>query len=183
MVSSSMIDTLLPTWHWRSRSTLFVEASPAEVLAAAEQVTVDELPGVAHRVRDAKRVTDGVTVLDELLDQGFSILHEDPAHELVLGRVGQFWRPGGGRTNVVGREAFTAFDDAGHAKALLALTATPWRQSTLLAVESRVCATDDRTAREFNRYWLVGGWASAAGRQQLLAAVRDRLGGRFPPPG
>lgn len=176
MVSSATLDLLVPRWHWRSRSTLFVDAPAAGVMLAMEQVTLSELPGAAaHRARESHRDASGVTVLADLFEQGFFLLHEEADRELILGRVGQFWRTdGGGAAPVAGRRAFVDFTEPGHAKAVLCITACPWGSITLLAIENRVLATDDRTYREFNGHWLVGAWANAAGRQQLLNAVRDR---------
>ena len=61
-----------------------------------------------------------------------------------------------------------------YAKAAFALRAEPLDRGTMISVESRVSATDDHTRREFNRYWLVGSWASPAGHHQLLDTVRRR---------
>ena len=173
---SGCLDELLPQWHWRLRATAWVDAPASEVFLAFEQVTLSELPGAAHvREREVKRDRTGVTMLHDLLDQGFFLLHEEPDQELVLGRVGQFWRPGASSAlPVTGRRAFMAFDEAGYAKAAFSLTVTQLDRGSMAAVESRVLATDEHTHREFNRYWLVGSWANPAGRKQLLDAVRQR---------
>lgn len=176
MFGAAHLDELLPTWHWRSRSTAWVDAPAAEVFLAFEQVNLSELPGAAAiRQRQSKRDRTGVTMLHDLLDQGFFLLHEEPERELVLGRVGQFWRPSAATAlPVSGRRAFLEFSEPGYAKAAFSLQVKDLDQGSMAAVESRVIATDDHTHREFNRYWLVGSWANPAGRQQLLGAVRQR---------
>ncbi len=176
MLSAGHLDELLPQWHWRSRSTIWVNALAPEVFLAFEQVSLSELPGAAQvRQRQVRGDRSGITMLHDLLDQGFFLLHEEPDQELVLGRVGQFWRPGASTAMpVTGRRAFLSFDEPGYAKAAFSLRAQQLDDGTMVAVESRVLATDEHTHREFNRYWLVGSWANPAGRQQLLAAVRAR---------
>lgn len=179
MFAAAHLDELMARWHWRSRSTAWVDAEAAEVFLAFEQVTLGELPGAAAvRLRQAKRDRSGLTMLHDLLDQGFFLLHEEPDRELVLGRVGQFWRAGAASSMpVVGRAQFLAFDEPGYAKAAFSLQVMDLDRGSMVAVESRVTATDEHTHREFNRYWLVGSWANPAGRQQLLSAVRRRAEG------
>ncbi|MGD9753069.1 MAG: hypothetical protein AB7W59_18915 [Acidimicrobiia bacterium] len=176
MFGAPHLDELLPVWHWRSRSTAWMDAPAAEVFLAFEQVNLSELPGAAAiRQRQSKRDRSAVTMLHDLLDQGFFLLHEEPERELVLGRIGQFWRPGGPATvQVAGRRAFLEFAEPGYAKAAFSLQVLELDRGSMAAVESRVLATDEHTHREFNRYWLVDSWANPAGRQQLLHAVRER---------
>ncbi len=175
-IGSTQLAAVLPQWHWRSRATAWADAAAAEVFLAFEQVTLAELPGTAElRLHQAGGDRSGVTMLADLLDQGFVLLSEEPDRELVLGRVGQFWRAGGAAAvQVDGRRAFLAFAEPGYAKAAFALRAQPLDRGTMISVESRVAATEDHTRREFNRYWLVGSWASPAGHHQLLDTVRRR---------
>jgi len=175
------LDVVMPSWHWRSRATTWVDADPACVFLAFEQTSLSELPGAAAvRRRQARGDRSGLTVLHDLLDQGFVLLGEVPDREVVLGRIGQFWQAGPtAAVGVDGRRAFLAFDEPGYAKAAFSvrvepLGPTPPGHGTMAVVESRLVATDQHTRREFNRYWLVGSWANPAGRSQLLAAVRRR---------
>lgn len=176
MLAAAQLDEVMPSWHWRSRMTAWVAAPPAEVFLAFEQVTLSELPlAAAVRLRQAKRDRSGVTMLHDLLDQGFSLLHEEPERELLLGRVGQFWRPAAASAVAAnGRRAFMGFGEPGFAKAVFCFRVAPLDGGTMAVVETRVSATDERTHREFNRHWLVGSWANPAGRRQLVDAVRRR---------
>lgn len=174
-----MLDELLRPWHWRTKATMWMAAPPAAVFLAAEQVRLAELPGAASiRARESRGDRSGITVMADLFSQGFFLLEDDPDASLVLGRVGEFWRPGGAAvSDVNGRRAFVDFNEPGYAKALIGLQAIPSGPGTMVIVESRVLATDTRTFREFNRYWLVGAWANPAGRHQLLQAIRARVEG------
>ena len=172
-----MLDELLGSWHWRNKATVWIDADPATVFLAAEQVRLGELPGAAVRRSTQLRVDrSGVTVLHDLLTQGFFLLHEDPDRELVLGRVGKFWRPGGATAAAVGgRKAFMDFAEPGYAKAVLGLLALPSGPGTMVVVETRIRATDLHTFQEFNRHWLVAAWAGPSARRQLLAAIKARV--------
>jgi hypothetical protein len=172
-----MLDELLGSWHWRNKATAWVDADPATVFLAAGQVRLGELPGASVR-RSAETHVDrsGVTVLHDLLTQGFVMLHEEPDREIVLGRVGKFWQPGGAPAATVGgRKAFMDFAEPGYAKAVLSMLALPSNPGTMLVVETRIRATDDHTFQEFNRHWLVGTWVHPTARRQLLTAIKARV--------
>ncbi|MFN0090837.1 MAG: hypothetical protein ACKVWR_11305 [Acidimicrobiales bacterium] len=181
----SLLDDVMPTWHWRTRRTHWVEAEPEAAFELARRVTVAEVPFTARlraigalpgRVAGFEPAAPRpVTLFDDLLEQGFSVLELRPGRELVLGRVGQFWRWGGTiRREVIGRERFDAFGEPGFAKAAISFRAEPADLGSLLAVETRVAATDRTTYRRFNRYWLIGAWANRVTRAQLLRAVAQR---------
>ncbi len=173
---ATRLDTVLAQWHWRTRATAWADADAAELLVAFEQVTLAELPATAKRPgRPASGDRRGVTMVADLLDQGFVLLDAEPHRELVLGQIGQFWR--GGSTTAVpldGQASFVAFAEPGYAKAAFSLRAQPLDRGAMISVETRLAATDVRTHRQFNRFWLAGSWTSPAGHQQLLDTVRRR---------
>ncbi len=181
------LDNLVPRWDWRSASTIWVGASAGDVTVAFEQVSMMELPaasGTSRHAREGLATFTAPTLLQDLLDEGYFLLYEEPERELVLGRVGRFWRPGASSAVVVtGRRAFCDFDDAGYAKAALALQIKPVAPTMgggcMVGVESRVLTTDEATRRELSRHQLMGPWASPVGRIELLRVLRQRAEERF----
>jgi hypothetical protein len=102
--------------HWAAIAT-----SPDQVWAALSQVTMGELR--LFRVLMGVRVLPGRLVgsprarfdadeplLGWALRFGFAILGEDARRELVIGAIGQPWRPGGGRGMAVVGGQFVAFE-------------------------------------------------------------------------
>ncbi|MFN0026284.1 MAG: hypothetical protein ACKV2O_03710 [Acidimicrobiales bacterium] len=191
MLRPTALDDLVKRWDWRSASTIWIAASPGDVAVAFEQVSMMELPaasGTRHRARDGlggtapRPVPPALTLLADLLDEGYFLLFEEPERELVLGRVGRFWRPGASATvAVTGRRAFCDFTQAGYAKAALALQIQPIAPQLgggcLVGVESRVITTDEATRRELSRHQLMGPWATPVGRTELLRVLRQRAEG------
>lgn len=189
MLRPTALDDLVSRWDWRSASTVWVAASAGDVAVAFEQVSMMELPavrGASHHTRDGQAAMPAPrapTLLQDLLGAGYFLLFEEPERELVLGRVGRFWRPGASATVAVsGRRAFCDFNEVGYAKAALALQIQPLPSAVgggcMVGLESRVITTDEATRRELSRHQLMGPWATPVGRIELLRVLRRRAEGR-----
>jgi hypothetical protein len=155
---------------------MVVEAEPGAVLAAAQALTVADLPSAVGR----RKVAGEVGVLDDLVAQGFALVRQT-SERMVLGRVGQFWRAGAGGWPEGDRTlaALRGFAAPGFAKAVLGIGVRavpgPPADATLVVIETRMVATDEVTFQEFNRHWLVEPWANTHTQIDLLTALRRRL--------
>lgn len=107
-------------------------------------------------------------------DGGWLMLGERPGEEIVLGLVGQFWRPVI-RYARVDAAGFREFAEPGYAKTVYALAVRPLGPDrTLLAAVMRTATTDERARRWFHRYWTLGvGSGAHVLVGALLDAVRD----------
>ncbi len=113
MTDRGSLDDLLPHADVRLRHQLVVAAPPDRVWQALKATTLREMPLVwllfALRSLAARptRSRGLPSALDEPLftqmaAAGFALLAEDPGRELVVGRIGQVWKPRGGWTAAVG---------------------------------------------------------------------------------
>ena len=145
-------------------------AAPAAALAAVKATTLREMPGVGplFALRGIRAARDRPLVAG-LVGLGFDRL-VDAEDELVLGYVGQPWRPTGGRrVRPATPEEWVAFADPGYAKAALCFRAADGRLET----ETRVRLTDETSRRRFALYWaLVRPWSGLIRRSWLRAARR-----------
>ncbi|MFI5076828.1 MAG: hypothetical protein ACHQRO_05775 [Vicinamibacteria bacterium] len=108
---------------------------------------------------------------------GFQVLVDDPPREVVVGAIGQVWRPRIPFVHVDGADAFAAFAAPGYVKVAWAIRLSPLDEgSTHLELEVRVSATDDAAWRRFGRYFLLIGPASRYIRRSLLRALGRELG-------
>jgi len=104
---------------------------------------------------------------------GFVLLTETPNEELVLGVVGRFWRPDGGRCRQLTTEEFSAFCLPGYAKAA-------WNfhlrrdspQGTILATETRILCFGSSARWKFRLYWALVGPFSGLIRKEILNHVK-----------
>ena len=163
----TLLDRVLPDWHVREVHATRVDAPPERVFDAMRAVTLAEMPVARVLMRLRGLGASGARpVLEEAL-RSFSVLAEEPGHELVLGVVGRPWRPRGGQRPDAD---FASFAEPGYAKMALAFRLDGNRLST----ETRVLLTDARSWRAFRCYWLVVRPFSDLIRRVWLRAIRQR---------
>ena len=185
------LDEALPTYDFSERHAISVAAPPARALAAAEEVTLAEVPLAAAlfwlRALPAALLRNGGPGLAaarrpirELLEShGFVRLGEDPGREVVYGVAGPFWKLGGNRpVPLRDGAAFAAFAEPGNAKAALSFRAVPDDGGARLETETRVAATDAAARRSFRRYWRVVRPGSGLIRIVWLRAAKRRAEAR-----
>ncbi len=73
------------------------------------------------------------------------------------------------------REAFTAFEEPGYAKAAMSMLVRAEGRGCRLITETRIRTTDAGAARSFRRYWRLVRPGSGLIRRSWLAAVRRRV--------
>jgi hypothetical protein len=176
----------MPRFDVHERHEIWLPAGPADAYAAMKAVTPGEirlfrplmalrmLPGRLKRDRDGPRLS--APLLEQFVDQGFLILGERPADEIVLGGAGRFWQLRGDPLVPLATPAeFVAFAEARYAKAAVSFSVRPEGLGSRLLTETRVLGTDPEATRRFRRYWFVIGPGSAAIRRSWLEAIRRRL--------
>jgi hypothetical protein len=104
--------------------------------------------------------------LFEQLPDGFVTVAEEPGRELVVGGVGQPWKPGGGAP----RGDFASFDEPGFAKMAMSFRL----DGLTLSTETRVVLTDPASRRKFLLYWLGIRAGSGLIRRSMLKAIKRR---------
>jgi hypothetical protein len=182
-----VLDELLPAPDVAERHERLVPASPDRVHAAVRELTLREVPVVAVLaavrsvpelvVRRGRGLRTGVgrPLVQQALDAGFTVLHDEPADELVLGLIGQPWRPGG-RVVRAGRAEFSTFAEPGFVRAAMSVVLTATDGGTRVVTETRVLATDPGARAAFARYWRVVGPFSGLIRVVLLRGLAGRAG-------
>jgi hypothetical protein len=164
----TLLDEVLPEWHFRERHRARVNASPERVFAAVREVTLAEMPVARALIRlRGMRARRTRPMLDEMRDVGFAIEAEEPHKELVFASIGQPWKLRGGiRPHA---SDFGTFADPGFAKMAFNFRL----DGGTLTTETRVFVTDARSRRLFRRYWLfIRPFSGLIRRMWLRAIVR-----------
>jgi hypothetical protein len=175
------LDAQLPAYDVNEVHALVVDAPPAEVLAAARELTPRDVPLLVllSAVRSLPAILMGRrrlprgTILDGFHRLGFVALEDGP-RRLAFGGIGRFWTVEGGMRRIEPAE-FEGFAEPGYAKAAFDFSTRPdGAGRTILSTETRVLATDEHARRCFRRYWRLIHPGSAAIRIAWLRAIRGR---------
>lgn len=179
------IDDFLPRYHLSEIHDIRVRASRRQTWEALQRVSAREirffttlmairsLPALlAGQVR-----SDGALarpILEVALRSGFVLLAETPPDELVVGTIGQFWRPTGPCLPLAGPGEFLAFDTPGYARCAMDFRLEDAVGDTRVITETRIFTPDADVKRRFGAYWLIVHPGSAFIRRMWLAAIRRR---------
>jgi hypothetical protein len=146
----TLLDDVLPQWHFRERHSKRVSSSPERVFSAVRAITLAELPvaRVLVWLRGMGAAADP-PLLQEMRRAGFEIVSEERHREIVWAAVGQPWKLRGGRR--AHDPNFRSFDEPGYAKMAFNFRL----DDDTLSTETRVFLTDDRSRRRFRLYWLA----------------------------
>ncbi|GAA2483453.1 hypothetical protein [Streptomyces gobitricini] len=185
---TARLDHWLPGAQWRTHHDRSVAAPEPEAARALKEVTFSEmtvmrplmtlrtLPSRLLGHSDRKLIAGDADAIQGMKRMGFIVLDDVPGGELIMGFVGQPWKPSLPKAVVPGLspEEFMAFDRPGYVKGVFGLWAEPGGAGARLHTETRVYATDPRAARRFKPYWLVIEPFSSLMRRDLLGAVGRR---------
>ena len=189
--SATRLDRLVPVFEFDERHETRIAADPRAVDRAIRLVTADEIllfrtltwirrfgrsgpPSILNPPPD-------VPLMDVATRTGFTVLADEPGHEIVFGFARHLGRPssdgdggGGGAPGDAGA-AFAALDAPGVLKVAMNFHLSPDdRGGTRLTTETRVHATDAASRRTFATYWRVIRPGSALIRRAWLRAIRLR---------
>jgi hypothetical protein len=183
-----LLDRVMPLYEFHEVHGITVDAPPERVFRAIKEVmpaevplfrflfTIRSLPTILAGRPDRRFARPG-PLLDKALGSGFVLLGEEPHRELVVGTIGQFWRPRGGSfPPIADAGEFLAFDRPGHAKAALNFHSDGPRGNGALRLttETRVHVPDPMARRAFAGYWGLIHAGSALTRRAWLRAIKQR---------
>jgi hypothetical protein len=96
-----------------------------------------------------------LTLKDLTEKAGFILLNQIPNKEMVLGRVGRFWRPNGGIVTMPADQV-KAFNKNGFAKAICNFYVQERKDGgTVLSTETRIQTYGNAAKLLFGVYWLI----------------------------
>jgi hypothetical protein len=155
-----LLDRFIPEYDVVERHSISIAAPAADVLAAAKEQDLLELPLVnaIFRARElalgaspGRQVPRGLLAATQSL--GWGVLAERPDREVVVGAVTMPWEP-----NVTFRavppDEFAAYRVPGEVKIVWTLRADPaGNGGSIFRTETRAVATDATARDRFRTYW------------------------------
>ncbi|MFL5798986.1 MAG: hypothetical protein ACJ77A_13775 [Actinomycetota bacterium] len=161
--TTTLLDEVLPEFHFRSRHARRIGATPERVAEAVDDYRLGGAASLLVRIRGL-HVPSG-SIRDALVGSGFSVLAERPGVEIVAGTTGRFWalREQAHMEAPRDLQAFRAFDRPGWAQGAISIRTERLEDGeTNLTTETRVRCLDDAARRRFAVYWsfirVFSGW-------------------------
>jgi hypothetical protein len=180
------LDDLMPDPHFRERHGRRIDAPPAAVWRALEELRLGDL-ALSHALmgirllpaRLAGRKKAPRMVSGRLLEEGpVPVLATDPDRAVLAGGVLQPWKITGGEDPPeLDAAALQAFAEPGWVKVGFDFVLEPDGSATRLTTETRVTATDPGTRTRFRVYWTIIRAGSGLIRRDMLRAVARRAEG------
>ncbi|MGW7465530.1 hypothetical protein ACWGJT_12705 [Streptomyces xantholiticus] len=175
---ATLLDHQMPKWHFREHHWVAVLAPREEVLQAARELTWRQAPVARFLLGFTRnRLRPGDRVLDDFAKGGDTVLALGD-DEFLYGGIGS--QAGPVTPDRPMHEVFLDYAEPGCTKVGFHMRYS----DGILATETRILATDEKTRRSFGRYWALIRIPSGIIRISLLAAVKRQVdGGRKRPAG
>jgi len=185
---TSRLDQILPHHDFRECHHLVIRASRDRVYDAVWNTTLGDMPLVPllFDLRSLPALLTGKPslqrkqnepLLPQMLASSFTLLAGDPGREVLVGIIGQPWKPIAGTTRFHDANEFLAFDQPDFVKMAMNFLLSEQEGATRLVTETRILATNRRGRRNFALYWLLIRFGSGAIRRIWLRAIAQRAEG------
>jgi hypothetical protein len=102
----------------------------------------------------------------------FTLL-EANQNEIIIGLIGQFWKPNG-NLQLFSPEEFVDYNSPGFSKATWSFKLKGTDQTSILETETRIYCTDKKSRRRFGRYWFFIKPFSGVIRMEILKGIRAK---------
>jgi hypothetical protein len=179
------MERLMPSFDRHEVHETLVRAPAERVMRALREVTPEEirffllftwLRGFGRRRLRSMGFEHGDERLPllEVARRGGFVELAASEREVLLGVIGRFWRPSGGRAAFADAAGFESFAEPGFAKALIDFRIEDAEGASRLRTETRIRGVDAAGSRAFKAYWFVIGAGSAFLRRMWLRAVKRR---------
>lgn len=123
------------------------------------------------RVLLAARGLRHLRTLEDFIGVGFVIVDDQEPQHLILGLVGQPWRPSGNLQRLSATELLD-FDQPGFVRVLWSFSFDSQPEGCRVHTSTEIYATDRRAQRSFGRYWWLVKPFSGMMRRSMLRSIK-----------
>ena len=166
------LESVMPDYDVREYHQTLIRASRELVYASLKKTDfrASWIVRTLIRLRAGGRSAGPVT-FQLFLQTGFLMLEDRPNEEVLLGLVGRFWTPSGGRLKMP-PDQFPAFNDPRYGKVVFNFLLKEKPDGTLLSTETRVKFLRNPERFFFRCYWTVVRPFSGLIRIEMLRQVK-----------
>lgn len=163
----------LPQCHFTEKYSVVISQPAEEIYALVDQLDFSEsiiirmlftLRGMPARMMNKQG----------LQNDRFVVLEQQQNREIIIGLIGQFWRPSGNLQKFYPHE-FVLFTKPGFCKATWNFRLTSQTaKTTMLETETRIFCLDERTKKKFSGYWFFIRPFSGIIRKEILRLIKKK---------
>jgi hypothetical protein len=168
-----LLDKYLPEYHYREKHEMVINASPAKVYELVTKLDIGE-SWIIKTLLALRGLPSQLINKEQMHRTRFIELENLPQKEMIIGLIGQFWKPSG-NLQLFKPEEFLSFDEKGFLKAVWNFDISEQSSSTtLLTTETRIQCLGDYAKRRFSMYWFVVRPFSGLMRKEMLKAMKRK---------
>lgn len=174
------MNELMPVFDVMMSQEVRIAASRRNVFDALTNLQPSDMPLATFLAKmrtlfGARSETNAKGFLQASSEFGVVPLFEERERELIGGLVGRFWQLHFGIKRLQDRESFTKFSGKNYAKVASGFYLADMPDGTcVLRAQTRVFGTDEKSRRNFGRYWFFLGLGIKLYMKSLLAGAKRR---------
>jgi hypothetical protein len=168
----TLLDEILPVFDVAAKYSIRIGAPPEEIF----RILQNGIPaGLVTRLLMTLRKLPRFFQKHPSVEYPFYKLKQSQDREIVVGIIGQFWKPVANIVEIHGLEEFLSFERKGYCKAALNLRILGQQNGTsLLSTETRVVSYGYAKVK-FESYWNVIRPFSGLIRKEMLRKVKKQV--------
>lgn len=164
-------DKYLPRYDYHEVHQLAINATPDEIYSLVKDLDFSG-SWIIRMLFFLRGMSNKKITFEGLAASKFMVLEETPKQELIIGLIGQFWKPSG-ELQAFAPTEFKTFEGP-YAKATWNFVMKREGNRTMLSTETRIACPDEKTRRSFSRYWFFIRPFSGLIRMEMLRAIRNK---------
>jgi hypothetical protein len=181
-VDHQLLDEILPRYDVSAKYSIRIHAEPEKIYQVLDQgLPAGAITKILMALRGIPRLFRGSRAQDVLPEDAFYRLKQLENREIVIGIIGQFWKPVARPIKIKSLEEFLSFDRDGFCKAALNLRIVENAPGVCdVITETRVLSYGSAQS-EFREYWRVIAPFSGLIRREILRKIKQRAEKNQPP--
>ena len=168
-----LLKKYLPQYHYSSKHKIKISATPEKIFELTDRLDMSGSPLIRFLFR-LRGMPSRMLNREGLQSDKFIELERTSPQEIIIGLIGQFWKPNGNLRSFTPAE-FISFQEPGFLKAVWNFQLIPQSAtSTLLTTETRIQCMDNEAQKKFSRYWLLIRPFSGIIRKEILRVIKRK---------
>ena len=170
-----LLDEILPKYNVSAKYSIRIHAAPEKIYQVLDQgLPIGAITKLLMALRGIPRLFRASRSQDVSPESAFYRLKQLENREIVIGIIGQFWKPVARPIKINSLEEFLSFDRDGFCKAALNLRIVENGPGVCdVITETRVVSYGSAEA-EFREYWRVIAPFSGLIRREILRKIKQR---------